>query len=407
MRIRRAVLLRALGACVLVVCLVNLLNGLSPHVGSSHAHFQLSSDRDVSWLRYFIHSRLFGINSGEDDPRINISDFLYESSDDLIEISHKKHSHVVQRILQNNDTVDMITKPATPARYSKRIGGMDLPVPLWQRRLSDRLNRTGADFIDDFDHRYFLVELLQVRIYPEDRAKWTIAELKQWMHFLFLAGVEHIYICDHYKNSSERLALSLQRYVTLGLVTYLDWGAIRDPMLAQIKCYQHIINAHKYEAIWQMALDMDEYPFSVNDKEEDFLFRFLRTAPAYVTEISLANFLMLGQGDRSRDMVIDRISRMTPREANLLVKPIYRPERVQANVHRNHLIMGKRVAAPSNQMRMLHYWGARVQDWGADTQHTLDITMEMTSMRDAWARRVRESLLVFGEHTAFNSSTGP
>jgi hypothetical protein len=283
------------------------------------------------------------------------------------------------------------------------VGGRDIPVPLWQRRLW----QNKSEFIDEFDHGQFLVELLQVRIYKEDRARWTVAELKQWMHFMFLAGVEHIFVCDHYRQSSERLESDLTAYIHLGLVTYLDWGKISDPMLAQIKCYQHIINHHKYESIWQMALDMDEYPFSPSDTEEDFLFRYLKGAPAYVTEISLTNYLMLGQGNRSRDTVIGQIDRMTPQPANVLVKPIYCPERVQANVHRNHIVMGKRVSATPGTLRMLHYWGARVQDFGPDTKRTLDITEPMTAMRDAWAEKVRDSLLVFGEFDAFNSSTGP
>ena len=54
--------------------------------------------------------------------------------------------------------------------------------------------------------------------------------LKQWMHYMFYAGVEHIYLCDHYEFEHEKLDTPLKQYIQLGLVTYLPWGKIRDAM---------------------------------------------------------------------------------------------------------------------------------------------------------------------------------
>ena len=413
---QRRQLLPLLAGVALLFCIHNVYQSLSGTITSSHAYFQ--RDDSSSSIRGLSQTlgKLFGrsVHADQKSQKVFNSSEVFNSSDssELREISQRKHRQAVLKMHKNpegNSYLDMHIKlPPDPPPCTKLVNDTELPVPLWQRRLSIRLNQTGDDqFIDDLEHRYFLVELLQVRIYEDDDAKWTLAELKQWMHFMFLSGVEHIYICDHYKYASERLEGALRRYIDLGLVTYMEWGSISHPLTAQIKCYQHIINEHKYESIWQVAVDMDEYPFSLNDTKEDFLVRFLQQAPPYVSEVSMRNYLMLGQGDRSRDIIIDRIDRMTPHEANVLVKPIYRPEKVHANVHRNHILMGRRTVAPPPVLKMLHYWGARVQHWGPDTPDTLAITIEMTDMRNAWAEQVRNSLLVFGEFDAFNASTGP
>lgn len=127
-------------------------------------------------------------------------------------------------------------------------------------------------------------------------------------------------------------------------------------------------------------------------------------------QISLANYLMLGAGDRTRaKMALERIIRMTSHSANKLVKPVYRPARLHAaQVHRNRVESGRRVDAPVDQLRMLHYWGARGQQRDpAAARLIMSRTIEMTLMRDVWSQRVENSLLVFGERDAFSNDTGP
>ena len=282
----------------------------------------------------------------------------------------------------------------------------DTGIPRWQRRLLNNSTRPSRHF------KYFLVELLQVRIYAHDKAKWSIRELKQWMHFLFLAGVEHIYLCDHYQQQSECLQEPLKKYIDLKLVTYISWKAIKHPMTAQVECYQYIIDTYGNQTRFQMAIDMDEYPYSPVDFGEGFLPRYLKNVnnQGYghrVSEISMNNYLMLGQGDRTQDMVISRINRMTPKPANHLVKPIFKPERVRAGLHHNYLRRGIAIYANDSHLRMLHYWGARLQNWGNDTPIVLNMSEEMNKMREGWAGRVRRSLLAFGETDAFSTGTGP
>ena len=88
---------------------------------------------------------------------------------------------------------------------------------------------------------------------------------------------------------------------------------------------------------------------------------------------------------------------------------VYRPERLRAvNVHRNPLERGRRVDAPVDRLRMLHYWGARgqQQDPGA-ARRIMARTEQMTAMSDAWSQRLADSLVVFGERDAFSNDSGP
>ena len=281
-------------------------------------------------------------------------------------------------------------------------------IPRWQRRLLNNSTRAGPPR----HYKYFLVELLQVRIYAHDKAKWSIRELKQWMHFLFLAGVEHIYLCDHYQIRSESIHEPLKKYIDLKLVTYIPWKTIAHPMTAQVECYQYIIDKFGNQTRYQMAIDMDEYPFSPIDLGEGFLPRYLKNISSHgyghrISEISMNNYLMLGQGDRTKDMVISRINRMTPKPANHLVKPIFKPDRVRAGLHHNYLRRGIAIYANDSQLRMLHYWGARLQDWGPDSSHVINMTVEMNTMREGWSARVKRSLRTFGETDAFSTTSGP
>ena len=256
--------------------------------------------------------------------------------------------------------------------------------------------------------KYYLTEVLKVRLYETDKAKWTLRELKQWIHYLFFAGVEHIYLCDRKQNVAEKVDVMLKRYIDFGLISYFDkFANLTPPRQAQIKCYQHMIDHYKMDSIWQLAIDMDEYPFIHGDYEEGFLVRYLKTMAENVSELSMHNYLMLGQGDRQRDVVIDRINRIIPKVVNNLDKPIYRPTNIRAGLHHTSLKKGKRLEGNDNEIKMLHYWGARGQNWGPDTPETLAKTIEFNDARINLAESVRNSLLTFGEFNSFSNVTGP
>ncbi len=154
--------------------------------------------------------------------------------------------------------------------------------------------------------KYFLVQVLLVRIYTHDKAKWTVRELKQWIHYMFYAGVEHIFLCDHYENKNEVLQEHLHNYTDKNLITYIPFPNPKNTLPAQAQCYNSIVSKHKQDIEWQMSLDMDEFPYVHNDTKEGFLVRYIKSLPSDVVEVLMPNYLMLGQGDRSRDMTIDR-----------------------------------------------------------------------------------------------------
>ena len=272
-------------------------------------------------------------------------------------------------------------------------------IPHWQIRLK----HPDANDL----HHYFLAEVLQVRIYAGDRAKWSLAELKQWMHYMFWAGAEHIYLCDHNKYKHEKLDVPLKQYIDLGLLTYIPKHMPREAMAAQVECYQYVIDTYRRSTTWQIAVDMDEYPYVSKDLEEGFLIRYLKQQADDISELSMHNYLLLGQGDRTRTMAIERINRITPHPINNLDKPIYRPQRVFAQIHHNTIRDGRVVEVDGASIMMLHYWGARLQKWGPDTKKTLSSTIEFNVIRDQLAPKIRNSLITFGELHAFNATTGP
>ena len=290
-------------------------------------------------------------------------------------------------------------------------------VPNWQRRLRKSGIQSGP---------FFLTAVVRVRLYKEDKAKWTVAEFKQWMHYQFWAGVEHIYVCNHFLNESERIEKPLEKYVELGLVTILAWNEPialpssktydEDNAENQNACYQHILKLYSNQSTWQYNFDMDENPYCLDDQEEGFLARYLTDISASesdnkrIVEVRLQNFLLLGQGDRSRDIFYDRINRITPQIANDNRKAIYKTQIVDTvdqhgvgAIHRH----GQLVIADTSKLKMLHYWGARLQDWGPDTPKVIDMTVEFNDVRNTIAKSVRHSLIAFNDTAAFSKETGP
>ena len=272
-------------------------------------------------------------------------------------------------------------------------------IPKWQLNLHDSVKA----------RTYFLTAAFIVRIYENDKAKLTLKELKQWIHYILFAGVEHIYLCDHFMQESEVLKEKLKKYINMDLITYIPWNVGVHTLPKKVSCYQHIIDEYKSNTTWQIFIDMDEYPFIANDVEEGFLQRYLQKFPQNISEISMPNFLMLGQGDRSKNMTIERINRIESltKKSNNLDKPISRPWNVKAVIHHNKILKGKVYEENGSILKMLHYWGSRLQNWGPDTPEITKKTVPFTEMRDRLAPIVRKSLLSFGELDAFNNSTGP
>ena len=236
---------------------------------------------------------------------------------------------------------------------------------------------------------YFLTAVLLVRIYDTDKAKLTSEEMLQWLMYLRYAGVEHVYIYDAYVFTNESQRNVLRFFIDEDYVTYIDWHNRAFPYSikgTQISAYQDCIEKWGKSSTWQTAIDIDEYPFSPNDPKPGFLRRFLSSYSdskyrnQRVSQISMQNFLFLGKplDKKFHPLLIDRILRRTPGVSNHLVKSIYRPGEVSnADVHRHFLLNGKiSVDADVKVLRMNHYWGARLQNWGDDTPRIINMTIQ-------------------------------
>ena len=76
-------------------------------------------------------------------------------------------------------------------------------------------------------------------------------------------------------------------------------------------------------------------------------------------------------------------------------------------MHHNSIRSGRVVEENGTKLKMLHYWGGRLQNLGPDTADVIKRTVPFTEVREKLAPIIRQSLLVFGEYDAFSNSTGP
>lgn len=225
---------------------------------------------------------------------------------------------------------------------------------------------------------YFLTAVLLFRIYKEDKAKLTTREMKEWLQYLRYAGIEHVYVYDAWVFENESQQSALQVFQEDGYTTYIDWHTHNPYTISgtQVAAYQHCIDQYAHENHWQAAIDIDEYPFSPQDTTPGFLYRYMKDFSDYhpqVSEITMQNYLYLGK-PLEKELLIERLVRRTHHPANPLVKPIYKPSNVRAQVHHNSLRKGRSMNAPSAELRMNHYWGARLQNWGEDTPDIIEKT---------------------------------
>lgn len=236
---------------------------------------------------------------------------------------------------------------------------------------------------------YTLAAVLLVRIYRRDLAGLSSREMFQWLQYLRYAGFQHVYVYDAYVMKNESQRDFLKPLIKSGYVTYTDWS-VHNPYTiqgTQVAAYQHCLNNYGKLSKWQAAIDIDEYPFSPIDLEENFLGRFIEKYAkehADVVEVTMMNYLFLGKplNDQTNPLLMDRIRRRTHQPANPLVKPIYQPLRIgSAQVHHNNVRHGMSRDSDPKLLRMNHYWGARLQNWGEDTPKVLKMTEADFSIR--------------------------
>ena len=229
---------------------------------------------------------------------------------------------------------------------------------------------------------YFLTAVFIVRIYEGDKSELTTAEVRQWLVYLRYAGVEHVYLYDLWYLPGESQREALDDYIREGYLTYTDWHKYNPYVRqkSQLPAYQHCLDNFGKESTWQAAIDIDEYPFSPDDTEPGFMNRFVKKfSEQYsdVSEITMQNFLYLGEKNKSKELLMEQLWRHTHGPSNALVKPIYKPSDIRkAQIHHNVRLYGRTRDAPTNELRINHYWGARLQNWGPDTKESLAKTEE-------------------------------
>ncbi|KAK3600514.1 hypothetical protein CHS0354_028714 [Potamilus streckersoni] len=282
-------------------------------------------------------------------------------------------------------------------------------ISKWQKKI--RSNETRRN--------YFLVEILMVRLYEHDKARWTLKELKQWLHYMLWAGVEHVYMCNHYDKGSEKLNSSLTKYIQSGILTYVDWpwnassnsGDIKNH---QMECYNRVFRRFGHTAKWIITTDMDEYPFCKNDVDEGFLKRYIHKffifKGKHICQFLMQNYLMLGEGDRSKNMTIERITQIVEKPTNDLTKTIIRSDCVERfEIHTHIMTKGSRILpSDPSELMMIHFWGQRLQNKLINENNgEPPKTVDFNHVSDSFGSVIRQSLLSFGENDAFSNSTGP
>ena len=309
--------------------------------------------------RMFNREKLLKVQS------VKIKDELHENR--MQRDNHLEHGHYI---------VDAMVEEPLNEHLHKTHGGIVL------RKLSNNTSSSGFGCLDWVQRApkppYFLTAVLLVRIYKADKAKLTTKEMKEWLLYLRYAGVEHVYIYDAWVLEEEAQLDTLKAYEKDGYITYIDWH-IHNPYTisgTQVAAYQDCIDRYASENTWQAAIDIDEYPFSPRDTAPGFLYRYVKDFSDFhpqVSEITMQNFLYLGK-PLEKELMIERLFRRTHNPANPLVKPIYKASHVRAQVHHNGLRKGRSMNAPSAELRMNHYWGARLQNWGEDSPDILEKT---------------------------------
>ena len=243
--------------------------------------------------------------------------------------------------------------------------------------------------IHDVSPPYKLSAVLLVRVYREDLAQLSSREMLQWLFYLRYAGFDHVFVYDAYVSKNESQYHVLLPLVQSGYVTYTDWSAHNPYTIkgTQISAYQHCIDNYGKNLTWHIAVDIDEYLFSPVDLEPNFMRRFVDNfshANPRVSQITLQNYLFLGKplDPQTHPFLIARLRRRTHKKANDLGKSLFQVAKISlAQVHHNSMRNGKTVDSDSKVIRLNHYWGARLQNWGEETPRIKKLTQPDYSIK--------------------------
>ncbi|EFJ22120.1 hypothetical protein SELMODRAFT_416949 [Selaginella moellendorffii] len=247
---------------------------------------------------------------------------------------------------------------------------------------------------------FFLVAVIVNRVFAADLFNITAFECRQWIEFMGSAGVGHIYWYDTAHGQSESQEENLRPYVESGALTYHRFYSL-FPMLESSDChyeqensYAHFLANYNQSSVWALEMDVDEYPFSPMDTFPAFLARFVqrRAETSEVSQILLQCMFFLGNpaGDPGNWMIERYQRRKRETEGRIAgsrsrQKPIFRPSLVESatsiDAHMFSMGTGATIVAEEEEMRMNHYWGPRVTNFGPDTPELVEMLVEDSSIQ--------------------------
>ncbi|KQT56191.1 hypothetical protein ASG52_24255 [Methylobacterium sp. Leaf456] len=199
--------------------------------------------------------------------------------------------------------------------------------------------------------------------------------LEEWIAYHVAIGVEHFFIFDN--NSTDNTRQLLRKYITLGLVTLIDW-----PMKpGQIFAYNYAIKIFGLTSKWMALIDIDEFINVVDDVKID---KFLEGYADYSQ--LLVPFLFYGSSGHilRPDGLVTQSYLHAEAETDKVVKCIVQPSRVAyADVHQCFTIDRQTV----NENREIVHEGYRVE---AASGKKISINHYYTKSMEEWIGKIRK-----------------
>lgn len=154
------------------------------------------------------------------------------------------------------------------------------------------------------------------------------ADLKEWLEYHRMVGVEKFYFCDN--DSTDNTMEILKPYIDAGIVVYGEYpGAKR-----QNDSYIDVLNKYSDKTRWLALIDMDEFLVPVNHKT---IPEFLKTLPQDFAQLAITWVIYGFNGHETRPdgLVIENYKKHSTRTWG--VKSIVNPRLVvcQTNPHLN------------------------------------------------------------------------
>jgi hypothetical protein len=218
----------------------------------------------------------------------------------------------------------------------------------------------------------YVAAIVKLRIYDDDPARLTAAEVVQWIQFHRIAGVDQIFLCDSYESVHETVLPHIWPLVESGVVEYYNFSEfaaphVSDPLIAQSWCYAQVAQQKGFDYEWVMTTDIDEYVATIGGRDNGpgFIRRRLMEAADNVSTVVLENFLMQGLFDDNEELLIKRVKHRNKEAARGQRKYFTRPARTSSyDVHHPEIQSGIGIVNRS-ALSFLHVWGPRAFGFGA------------------------------------------